>query len=56
MNKSYVPRFIFDDWLDYGPSNVIMIIITQATTEGSNYPEIRNKHYFIIKVWFIQST
>ena len=41
MNKceySYVPWFIFDDRLDYDPSNVIMVIITQATSEGSNYP------------------
>ena len=47
---------IFDDRLDYDPSNVIMVIITQATIEGSNYPEIRSKYYFIFKVWFIQST
>ena len=35
MNKceySYVPWFIFDDRLDHDPSNVIMVIITQATT------------------------
>ena len=32
---SYVPWFIFDDRLDYDPSNVIMVIITQATSEGS---------------------
>ena len=41
MNKceySYVPWFIFDDRLDCDPSNVIMVIITQATSEGSNYP------------------
>ena len=41
MNKceySYVPWFIFDDRLDYDPSNVIMVIITQVTSEGSNYP------------------
>ena len=32
MNKceySYVPWLIFDDRLDYDPSNVIMVIITQ---------------------------
>ena len=43
MNKceySYDPWFIFDDRLDYDPSNVIMVIITQATSEGSNYPTI----------------
>ena len=37
MNKceySYVPWFIFDDRLDYDPSNVIMVIITQATSEA----------------------
>ena len=41
MNKceySYDPWFIFDDRLDYDPSNVIMVIITQATSEDSNYP------------------
>ena len=41
MNKceySYVTWFVFDDRLDYDPSNVIMVIITQATSEGSNYP------------------
>ena len=32
---SYVPWFIFDDRLDYDPSNAIMVIITQATSEGS---------------------
>ena len=36
MNKceySYVPWFIFDDRIDYDPSNVIMVIITQATSK-----------------------
>ena len=48
MNKceySYVSWFIFDDSLDYDPSNVIMVIITQATSEGSNYPE--HQHSFV---------
>ena len=48
MNKceySYVPWFIFDDRLDYDPSNVIMVIITQATSEGSNYPA--HQHSFV---------
>ena len=48
VNKSeysYVPWFIFDDRLDYDPSNVIMVIITQATSEGSNYPV--HQHNFV---------
>ena len=52
MNKceySYVPWFIFDDRLDYDPSNVIMVIITQATSEGSNYPA--HQHSFV-RVYF----
>ena len=47
MNKceySYVPWFIFDDRLVYDPSNVIMAIITQATSEGSNYPGHQHPH------------
>ena len=42
---SYVPWFIFDDRLDYDPSNVIIVIITQATSEGSNYPA--HQHSFV---------
>ena len=52
MNKceySYVPWFIFDDRLDYDPSNVIMVIITQATSEGSNYSA--HQHSFV-RVYF----
>ena len=52
MNKceySYVPWLIFDDRLDYDPSNVIMVIITQATSEGSNYPAYQ--HSFV-RVYF----
>ena len=48
MNKceySDVPWFIFDDRLVYDPSNVI----TQATSEGSNYPA--HQHSFV-RVYF----
>ena len=41
---SYVPWFIFDDRLVYDPSNTIMVIITQATSEGSNY--LGHQHSF----------
>ena len=48
VEYSYVPWFIFDDRLDYDPSNVIMLIITQATSEGSNY--LAHQHSFVRKV------
>ena len=52
MNKceySYVPWFIFADRLDYDLSNVIMVIITQATSGGSNYPA---HHHSFVRVYF----